>query len=76
MCRKELIDIKRYIVYLNEDYNDKLKSELQEKEVFVIWYSGVLRDIIAIETNKPLSELNQISSFKSIDRERIGRIDI
>jgi len=53
-----------------------VKRELKKFGVEVIWQSDILPKVIAIKTDKPISDLEQFFLFETVEAEPIGRIDI
>jgi len=71
-----LTKINKYIVKLTEKHSNKVKRELKKFGVEVIWQSDILPKVIAIKTDKPISDLEQFFLFETVEAEPIGRIDI
>lgn len=65
----------KYIVRLKNDYSEDVKGEIEQDGMQVVFHDSILNDLIIIKSEKPLEELTGYSLFRSVKKERIGRID-
>lgn len=66
----------RYVVKLVHNYNETTQQFLEAQGIHVRFADGVLPDVLIVECTQTLAELQEITLFKRVTKERIGRVDI
>jgi hypothetical protein len=75
LCRKGVINIKRYIVSLTENVSDQVLTDFDYFGAKIIWASKLMPNLVGIETDKTKEELEQFFLVESADEERIGTLN-
>lgn len=66
----------KYMIRLVDAYTEEVQQSLAAEGMNVVHHDAVLPNFIIVETVKSFDEVKANPLFKSVEKERIGRLDI